>query len=151
MVTRLFVLSRSFDILLHRHDLIVTHGGDQGDSPGLATLEVGLDFTRESIRMLRESHILTDVALLVHKRAETIGGDVNKGVFLADHEGDVGSVGGWDDIFVLLSSEDIDGGEVALSVTVLASLGSGDGSDLARVILDAHVAKNINKKIWSKI
>lgn len=47
------------------------------------------------------------------------------------------SVGGWDNIFVLLTSEDIDGSEVTLGVTVLTSLGGRDGSNLARVILNA--------------
>ena len=54
--------------------------------------------------------------------------------------GDGGTVGGGNHIFVLLSSEDIGGDKVTLGVTVLSSLGDGDGEDLARLSLDHHVS-----------
>lgn len=41
-------------------------------------------------------------------------------------------MGGGDDILVFLAVEDIDGGEVTLGVTVLASLGSRHTSDLIK-------------------
>jgi len=40
---------------------------------------------------------------------------------------------------ILLSSENVNGREVALGVAVLASLGSGHGGHLARVLLNADV------------
>jgi hypothetical protein len=117
-------------VLLHGDDLIVAHGGENTHNKGLASLEGGFDLTTKVIRVVGELDILTAVALIVHEGAELIGGDVDEGVILADHEGDVGSVGGGNDIFVLLASEDIDGGEVALGVTVLASLGGRHSTHL---------------------
>jgi len=45
-------------------------------------------------------------------------------------------VGGGAKFFELLASEDIDGDEMDLGVTVLASLGGGHVDDLARAVLD---------------
>ncbi|MNE99991.1 hypothetical protein D3C80_1987480 [compost metagenome] len=47
-------------------------------------------------------------------------------------------MGSWASVFVLLSSEDIKSGDTGLSVTMLSGLGSGDFSNLARMILDDH-------------
>jgi hypothetical protein len=44
-------------------------------------------------------------------------------------------MGRWDDIFILLSSKDIDGGEVALGMSVLSSLGSRYGTDLKLITI----------------
>lgn len=57
-------------------------------------------------------------------------------VFLAADVGNVHVVGGRAKIFQLLASEDIDGDEMDLSVTVLASLRGGHFDDLARAVLD---------------
>ena len=40
------------------------------------------------------------------------------------------SVSGGNDIFVFLASEDVNGSEIALGVSVLSSLGDGDVTDL---------------------
>jgi hypothetical protein len=52
----------------------------------------------------------------------------------------MGIMGRWDDIFVFLSGENINGSEVTLGVTVFASLGGGDSSDFARMVLNANVS-----------
>lgn len=49
-------------------------------------------------------------------------------------------MGGGAEILELLASEDIDGNQVNLGVTVLASLGGGHVDDLARAVLDADEA-----------
>ena len=54
--------------------------------------------------------------------------------------GDVHVVGGGRQIFELLAGEDVDGDQVDLCVTVLASLGGGHFDDLARTALDDDVA-----------
>jgi hypothetical protein len=54
-------------------------------------------------------------------------------------------VGGRDDILILLASENINSGEIALGVTVLASLGSRDGRNLARETLDTDVSTKISR------
>jgi hypothetical protein len=48
-------------------------------------------------------------------------------------------VGGWAKIFVLLASEDVDGDQVDLGVTVLAGLGGGHVDNLAWAALDDDV------------
>lgn len=45
-------------------------------------------------------------------------------------------MGGGAQIFKLLGGEDVDGDEMDLGVTVLASLGGGHFDDLARAVLD---------------
>lgn len=60
-------------------------------------------------------------------------------VFLAVDVGDVHVVGGGGQILKLLASEDIDGNDVDLGVTVLASLGGGHLNDLAGAALDNNV------------
>lgn len=57
-------------------------------------------------------------------------------VFLSDNVGDVHVVGGRAEFFEFLASEDIDGNEMDLCVTVLSSLGGGHVDDLARTVLD---------------
>jgi hypothetical protein len=61
-------------------------------------------------------------------------------VFLAGDVGDVHVVGGWAKFFKLLASEDIDGNQMDLGVTVLASLRGGHVDDLARAVLDHNEA-----------
>lgn len=54
--------------------------------------------------------------------------------------GDIHVVGGRAQLLKLLAGEDVDGDQVDLGVTVLASLGGGHVNDLARAVLDADVA-----------
>jgi hypothetical protein len=129
---------------LELDDLIVTHGRQNNNHVRLVlsrtSLEGGGNFTSKAIGPLRELDVLTGGTFSVHEGDESIGGDVKQRVFLAGNERNISVVGGRDDIFVLLAVEDIDGGEVALGVTVLASLGGGDMGHLARVSLDADVS-----------
>lgn len=57
-------------------------------------------------------------------------------VFLATDVGDVHVVGRRAQLFELLRGEDVDGDQVDLGVTVLASLGGGHFDDLAGTVLD---------------
>ena len=66
-------------------------------------------------------------------------GVTHKLVFLPEDIGNVHVVGGRRHIFVLLASEDVEGGDVGLGVTVLSSLGSGHFNDLTRTALDDNV------------
>lgn len=49
-------------------------------------------------------------------------------------------MGGWREIFQLLAGEDVDGDQMDLGVTVLASLGGRHVDDLARTTLDDNEA-----------
>ena len=60
--------------------------------------------------------------------------------FTSADVGHVHVVGGRAQFFHLLAGEDIDGDQVDLGVTVLASLGGGHVDDLARAVLDADEA-----------
>lgn len=60
-------------------------------------------------------------------------------VLLATDNGDVHVVGGGGEIFELLASEDINGNDVNLGVTVLSGLGGGHLDDLAWATLDNDV------------
>jgi hypothetical protein len=57
-------------------------------------------------------------------------------VLLAADVGDVHVVGGGAEIFKLLRSEDVDGNQMDLGVTVLAGLRGGHLDDLAGTVLD---------------
>lgn len=139
------LISLGLLLLLDGNDLIVAHSGEnshrEGLVGGLAILEGLSDLASEVVRILRELNILAGVAILVHQGHESIASDIQQRVLLADDERHLGVVGGGDDILILLSSEDIDGSEVALGVAVLASLGGGNSRHLARVLLDADVTK----------
>ena len=75
-----------------------------------------------------------------------VGGQVqNSGslyqlIFLADDIWNIHVVGGWAEFFKLLASEDIDGNQMHLCVTVFASLRGGHIDDLAWTVLDANKA-----------
>lgn len=60
-------------------------------------------------------------------------------VLLAGDVGNVHVVGGGRQLLKLLASEDVDGDQVDLGVTVLAGLGGGHVDDLARAVLDDDV------------
>lgn len=60
----------------------------------------------------------------------------HKLVFLTGDMGHLHVVGRWREILELLVGEDIDGDQMDLCVTVLASLGSGHFDDLAWALLD---------------
>lgn len=60
-------------------------------------------------------------------------------VFATGDVGDVHVVGGGGEIFQLLVGEDVDGDDVDLGVTVLASLGGRHFNDLAGTTLDDNV------------
>jgi len=117
-------------LLLNGDNLVVAHSIEHRHGIGLSSLKSLSDFAAEVIGEVGQLHILTAVAFLVHEGHEAILRDVHKGVLLSHNVGDVGSVGGRNDILVLLTSEDINGGEVALGMSVLASLGSGHGTHL---------------------
>ena len=57
-------------------------------------------------------------------------------IFTTNDVGDLHVVGGWGQILQLLAGENVEGSQVNLSVTVLASLGGGHIDDLAWATLD---------------
>lgn len=108
----------------------MAHGREHSNNKVLAFLELSLDLAGEVLRELRKSDVLTTGASVLHEGSEAFLVDVHERVHLAGHERDMSGVSGRDDILILLASEDIDGSEVALGVTVLARLGSGHSAHL---------------------
>lgn len=131
---------------LHVDNLIMTHSRQHSNHVGFATVEVVLNLTSKVIGIFRELNILTARSIFVHQSDKSISRDIDKRIFLANDEGNMSSVGGRNDIFVLLSGEDVNSSEVALSVSVLSSLGSRDRRNLARMLLNANVTIQQKRK-----
>ena len=108
----------------------MSHSGKKGHHKVLALVESSLDLPSKVIGVVGELYIFTSLTIFVHHSQKSIIRDINKRILHALHDGDLSSVGGGDDIFVLLSSENVDRNEIALSVAVLSSLGGGNRTDL---------------------
>ena len=67
-------------------------------------------------------------------------GRTHKLIFATRNVGNIHVVGGWAQIFEFLASEDIDGDEMNLSMTMLASLGSRHVNNLAGTAFDDDVS-----------
>ena len=95
-------------------------------------------------------------AIVGHERKETVVGDIKllqelsrnsqpvvgmtyQLVFSTSNIGNLHVVGGWRQIFQLLSSEDINGNQMNLGVTVLSSLGGRHINNFAGTPLDDNV------------
>jgi hypothetical protein len=86
------------------------------------------------------ANIVLGLTIIGHQGQEAIVGDVEKLEFATLDVGDIHVVGRGAEIFELLASEDINGDQMDLGVTVLSSLGGGHVDDLARALLDADEA-----------
>lgn len=74
--------------------------------------------------------------VMAHKTKKGQWGQTHELVLATQDVGDVHVVGGGAKLLKLLAGEDVDGDQVDLGVTVLASLGGGHVDDLARAVLD---------------
>ena len=124
--------------LLVGDGLLFAHGGDNGDEEVLAIVKGSSDFLSD-LSLIRNLNVVLGNTIAVHQ-VEEIVVDVDQLVFSTGDVGDIHVVGGGGDIFQFLASEDIDGDQVDLGVTVLASLGGGHVNDLARTALDDDVS-----------
>jgi len=132
----LLLLSR---FLLVSNNLLNTNSGlDRDDDTVLAPVPSFADLIRQSLGVSGEVQIGFLVTTFVHKSQFITININNFPVRLVDN-GNGGTVGRGNHIFQLLSRENINGGKVALSVTVLSGLGDGDTENLAGVSLDHHV------------
>ena len=124
--------------LLVGDGLLFAHGGDNGDEEVLAIVKGSSDFLSD-LSLIRNLNVVLGNTIAVHQ-VEEIVVDVDQLVFSTGDVGDIHVVGGGGDIFQFLPGEDIDGDQVDLGVTVLASLGGGHVNDLARTALDDDVS-----------
>jgi len=129
-------------VFLDGNDLIMSHGAQDSGSARLTTLKESFDFACKIIRIIWQLDILTAIAFIIHESDETIFRNVHQRQLLAHNIRNMGSMGGRNDIFIFLSSEDINCSEITLGVSVLSCLRSRDSSDLAWMFLNAHVSSN---------
>jgi len=123
--------------LLSFDSKLLTHGS-KNDNVGVLLLlgkELLNLITNLSIWNL---DIVLGLTIISHQGEETIVGNIEQLVFLADNIRDVHVVGGWAKFFELLAGEDINSNQMNLGVTVLSSLGGGHVDDLAGTVLDAN-------------
>lgn len=127
-----------FGSLLDIHAGLLAHGSEDGDVAVLALL---IEHLLDSLTNLTlgELDVVLGVTGLVHEGEETVVGDIEELVFTTGDVGNVHVVGGGRKIFQLLAGEDIEGNDVNLGVTVLASLGGRHINDLAGTTLDDNV------------
>ena len=94
------------------------------------------------MRERKPSSVTSSCPVVSVSRAASVGVQCKSSYQLVLAAGDVWNVhvvGGWREIFQLLASEDVDGDQVNLGVTVLAGLGGGHFDDLAWAVLDDNV------------
>jgi len=117
------------------HGDLLTHGGQNND---IGILLLGLEelFDLLANLTLRDFDIILGGTVVRHEGQEAVISNIEELVFLAGNVGNLHVVGGWGKIFELLVGEDIDGDQMNLCVTVLASLGGGHFDDLAWALLD---------------
>jgi hypothetical protein len=117
---------------------LLTHGS-KDDNVGI--LLIGDEKLGDLVGNLTLGHlnVVLGVAIVAHERQETVIRDIEKLILAAGDVGDIHIVGGGAEILVLLAGEDIDGDEMDLGVTVLASLRGRHVDDLARATLDDDV------------
>lgn len=117
---------------------LLTHGSEN-DDVGVLLLVLEELLNLGANLALGALDVVLHGAVLSHEGEETIVLDVEKLVLATGDVGDVHVVGGRGQLLKLLASEDVDGDQVDLGVTVLASLGGGHVDDLARAALDDDV------------
>jgi len=116
---------------------------------------------------IRNLDIILGLAVIGHKGEESIVGDIElsnlgwnhtksifhtyKLIFLTGDIGDVHIVGRWAKIFELLASEDIDGNEMNLGVTMLARLRGAHFDNLAGARLDHDEAVLAERRALHRI
>ena len=116
--------------------MLLVHGSNDGDHEVLAIFKVvGNLVTKLALRNL---HIILRRAVVRHQ-VEVAVVDVDQLVLTTSHVRHVHVVRRWRNVFVLAASEDVNGNQVNLCVSVLAGLRGRHVDDLARTALDHNV------------
>lgn len=121
--------------LLGVNGSLLTHGGKDGDV-GVLLLDLVELVDLVTNIAIGDLDIILGVTVIAHQREVAIVRDVQKLVLAASNVGDVHVVGGRAQLLKLLGGEDVNGDQVDLGVTVLASLGGRHVDDLAGTALD---------------
>lgn len=145
--SQLFKCYRKFRNLLHLlegDDLLLVHGGQDGDQDGVTLLEGGDDLLGDlvvvTVGLLGQVQIVLGITVLQQDGDGTrIRIQIDQLVLSTSDVRDLHVVGSRGHILDLLVSEDIDTGDGGLGVTVLSGLGGGDLDELAREALQHAV------------
>ncbi|EEQ41625.1 eukaryotic translation initiation factor 5A [Clavispora lusitaniae ATCC 42720] len=114
----------------------LTHGRNDRDDQVLALVKVGLDLVTQLT--VWDLDVVLGVTVVGHQRQETVV-NVQQLVLGSGHVWNLHVVGGWRQVFQLLTSENVGGNQVDLGVTVLTSLGGGHVDNLTWSTLDDNV------------
>jgi hypothetical protein len=121
------------------NDLLNTNGSLDSDGDRvLSSVPSGTDLLGKGFGKGGQVEVGLLVSSFVHEGDFSTVFNVDDFPVRTVDNGDSGTVGRGNHIFILLAGEDIGGDKVALGVTVLSSLGDGDGKDLAGLTLDHH-------------
>lgn len=115
---------------------LLTHSGDDRDDQVLTVVKVVLDLVTNLT--LRNLDVVLGVTVSGHQRQETVV-NVQQLVVLSRNVRNLHVVGRWGQVLQLLASEDVNGDQVDLGVTVLTGLGGGHVDNLTRSALDDNV------------
>lgn len=130
--------SKGLDVgFSERDELFFTTGSDNTDDQFFTSSEGFFNLSNHFFRgfISGEVKIFLGGTIFTHQSDVTIISDVEEGVFTSNNDGDLSSVTSGNGFFALLVGEDINTSDGGFSGTVLSSLGSGIGDDLAWVTL----------------
>jgi hypothetical protein len=122
-----------FGHLLGTKSMLFTHCSNDGNQNVLTIIEQTLNLITKLT--LGKLDVALGITRVSDQGQESIL-NINELVLLAENIGNIHVVGGGGDIFVLLTSEDVNTDQVDLGVTVLASLGGAHVDDLAGTARD---------------
>lgn len=115
---------------------LLTHGSNDRDDQVLTVVELGLDLVTQLT--VWDLDIILGVTVVGHQRQETIV-DVQQLVLRSGDVRDLHVVGRWRQVLQLLTSENVNGDQVDLGVTVLTGLRGRHVNNLTRSALDDNV------------
>lgn len=125
--------------LLGFNSSLLAHGGEN-DNVGVLLLDLEKLVDLLTNLAIGHLHIILGVAVVVHEGEKAVIRNVQQLVLTTGDIGDIHVVSGGREIFVLLASENVEGDQMDLGMTVLASLGSRHVDNLAGAVLDNNEA-----------
>lgn len=122
--------------ILERNGSLLTHSRDDGDGQVLTVVELGLDLVTQVT--IWDLDIVLGVTVVGHQGQETVI-DVQQLELGSLDVWNLHVVGRWRQVLQLLTSENVNGDQVNLGVTVLTGLRSGHVDNLTWSTLDDNV------------
>ncbi len=135
------------NLLLESNNLLNVNSRLHSDHDGVFSSTPSFaDFIRKSLGVCGKVKVSLLVARLVHE-SKFITINIDNFPLGTVDNGDSGTMGRRNHIFILFSSENVSGSKVTLGMTVLSSLGDGNVENLAGMSLDHHVSEKGEEKV----